>query len=107
MSAPTIAGPLFGAPASPPEPGQTAAGKQPLRILLVEDSDDDVALFRHLLAGALPEVPVHLARASAIVPALEQLHQAAYDVVFLDYQLGMETGLDLLRELRGRGLEVP
>jgi len=107
VSAPTIAAPLFGAFASPPERAQAAAGKQPLRILLVEDSDDDVVLFRHLLAVSLPGVPVHLARASAIVPALEQLQQAAYDVVFLDYQLGMETGLDLLRELRGRGLEVP
>jgi len=107
VSAPTIAAPLFGAFASPPERAQAAPGKQPVRILLVEDSDDDVVLFRHLLAVSLPGVPVHLARASAIVPALEQLQQAAYDVVFLDYQLGMETGLDLLRELRGRGLEVP
>ena len=107
MSAPTIAAPRFGAPESLPEPGQPAALKQPRRILLVEDNDDDVVLFRHLLAAALPEGPVHLAHASAIASALEQLQQTAYDVVFLDYQLGVETGLDLLRELRRRGLETP
>ena len=107
MSAPTIAAPLFGVPSSLPEPGQSAALKQPLRILLVEDSDDDVALFRHLLARTMSESPVHLAHASGIASALERLQQNAYDVVFLDYQLGLETGLDLLRELRRRGLETP
>jgi two-component system, cell cycle sensor histidine kinase and response regulator CckA len=78
-----------------------------VRVLLVEDNDDDVVLFRHLLIAALPEVPLHMAHANAIVPALEQLQQAAYDVVFLDYQLGVETGLDVLREIRRRGLDMP
>jgi hypothetical protein len=65
-----------------------AAGKQPVRIFLVDDSDDDIALFRHLLARALPEFPFHLARADTMASALEQLQQASYDVLFLDYQLG-------------------
>ena len=73
----------------------------------MDDSDDDIALFRHVLARALPETPVHLAHADAMEPALEQLQRASYDVVFLDYQLGAETGMDLLRELRGRGVETP
>jgi PAS domain S-box-containing protein len=91
---------------SPADSGP-AAGKQPLRIFLVDDSDEDIALFRHLLAGALPQVPVYLAHAHAVAPALQQLQQATYDVLFLDYQLGLETGLDLLREVRRRGLETP
>jgi two-component system, cell cycle sensor histidine kinase and response regulator CckA len=84
-----------------------AAVKHPLRIFLVEDNEDDVLLFRRVLGGALPQVPVHLAHAPAIAAALEQLQQASYDVLFLDYQLGMETGLDLLREVRRLGLEMP
>ena len=74
---------------------------------MVDDSEDDIALLRHVLARALPESPVHLVHANAIRPALEQLQHPAYDVVFLDYQLGPETGLDLLRELRARGVETP
>ncbi|HEV2117832.1 MAG TPA: PAS domain S-box protein [Terriglobales bacterium] len=84
-----------------------ANAKRPVRIFLVDDNEDDVILFRHLLAGALPQDPVHLAHAGAIAPALEQLQQAEYDVLFLDYQLGAETGLDLLREVRRRGLDLP
>ena len=84
-----------------------AAAKQPLRIFLVDDSDDDIAMFRHLLVRALPDAPIHLAHADAMAPALEQLQQASYDVLFLDYQLGLETGLDLLREVRRRGLDLP
>jgi PAS domain S-box-containing protein len=82
-------------------------GKQPLRIFLVEDSDDDVALFRHLLARAFPDLPCHLAHADGMAPAVEQLQQASYDVLFLDYQLRLDTGLDVLREIRRRGLELP
>jgi two-component system cell cycle sensor histidine kinase/response regulator CckA len=89
------------------EDGQVVASKQPVRIFLVEDSDDDVVLFRHLLTKALPEMPFHLARAGTVPAALEHLQQAAYDVVFLDYQLGVKTGLDLLREARQRGLDTP
>ena len=52
-----------------------AASKQPLRIFLVDDSDDDIAMFRHLLVRALPKFPCHLAHADAMAPALEQLQQ--------------------------------
>jgi len=95
-----------GARGSPADPGPAAA-KQPVRIFLVDDSDDDVAMFRHLLVRALPDAPIHLAHADAVAPALEQLQQASYDVLFLDYQLRMDTGLDVLREVRRRGLDLP
>ena len=107
MSASNIAAALApGARISPADSGP-AAGKQPVRIFLVDDSDDDIALFRHLLARALPEAPIYLAHADAMAPALEQLQQAGYDVLFLDYQLRMNTGLDVLREVRRRGLDLP
>jgi CheY-like chemotaxis protein len=95
-----------GARGSPADPGPAAA-KQPVRIFLVDDSDDDIAMFRHLLVRALPDAPIHLAHADAVAPALEQLQQASYDVLFLDYQLRMDTGLDVLREVRRRGLDLP
>ena len=107
MSASTIPAAL--APGSPgfTESGQAAARKQPVRILLVEDNGDDVVLFRHLLAAALPQAPFYLSHADTVAAALQQLQQSSYDVVFLDYQLGLETGLDLLREMRREDLAVP
>ncbi len=107
MRASNIAAALApGARVSPADSGP-AAVKHPLRIFLVDDSDDDIALFRHLLVRALPDAPIHLAHADAMAPALEQLQQASYDVLFLDYQLRMDTGLDVLREIRQRGLDLP
>ncbi|HEU5336226.1 MAG TPA: PAS domain S-box protein, partial [Terriglobales bacterium] len=108
MSASTLPPTLALDPAANPvEPVQAITLKQPIRILIVDDSDDDIALFRHVLARALPETPVYLAQADAIAPTLQQLRQAAYDVVFLDYQLGPETGLEVLREVRACGVETP
>ena len=108
MSTSTLPATLAPGPvANPADAGQATTSKQPIRILIVDDSDDDIALFRHVLARSLPETPVHLAHADAMAPALEQLQQASYDVLFLDYQLGPETGLDMLREVRARGVETP
>jgi two-component system, cell cycle response regulator len=77
-----------------------------VRVLLVEDDEDDFVLTRDLLAeGFGGRVTVEWA--STRSAGLELLTKALFDVALLDFNLGRETGLDLLREARARGCRTP
>ncbi len=73
------------------------APSEPLRILLVEDDEDDYLITRDMLAGhrrARYRVDWCVDYAGALVAIREQRH----DVYLIDYRLGEHTGLDLVRE---------
>ena len=77
-----------------------------LRVLLVEDDEDDYVLTRGLLSeveGQRYEVE-WVAHYDA---ALEAIGAARHDVYLLDYYLGNRTGLELLREAIDRGCRGP
>jgi len=77
-----------------------------VRVLLVEDDEDDYVLTRDLLVeGFGGRVTVEWA--STRSAGLELLTEALFDVALLDFNLGRETGLDLLREARARGCRTP
>ncbi len=76
----------------------------PLRVLLVEDDEDDFVLIRELLSEAT-HWKIKLDWTAAYEDALEKMNQGGYDVYLLDYRLGLRDGLDLLRE--SSGLDVP
>jgi two-component system, cell cycle response regulator len=77
-----------------------------VRVLLVEDDEDDYVLTRELLAeGFGGRFTVEWARTRA--SGLELLTEEQFDVALLDFNLGRETGLDLLREARARGCRTP
>ena len=78
----------------------------PIRVLLVDDDDDDYVLTEALLAEA--EGPrVALERVATAEAALARLADPRYDVCLIDYRLGPCTGLDLLREAGAQGCPVP
>lgn len=77
-----------------------------VRVLLVEDDEDDYLLTRELLAeGFGGRLRLDWAQTYAI--GLELLATAQHDVALLDYNLGTEKGIDLLREAAERGCRVP
>lgn len=73
------------------------SGNTPLRIFLVEDSED----VRELIVESLTEIAgVKLAGYSETeVDALRHLQQHSYDVLILDIQLGQGNGMSLLQSL--------
>jgi len=75
-----------------------------IRILIV----DDHSLFRESLGRLLETAPqIHVAGDYASVPeALTALSHEDIDIVLLDYDLGDESGLSLLRELQTREIET-
>jgi two-component system, cell cycle response regulator len=77
-----------------------------LRVLLVEDDEDDYVLTRALLAEEFGG-RLTLVWASTRAEGLDQLTQESFDVALVDFNLGSETGIDLLREARARGCRTP
>jgi DNA-binding response OmpR family regulator len=77
----------------------------PLHILLVDDSDDDALLVRRMLYKALPG-GLELQHAPSAQQALALLARRSFDLLILDHNLGVTTGLDLLRELQQRGVRA-
>jgi len=70
---------------------------EPLKVLLVEDDEDDFLLAR----GLLSEVggrKVDLRWAASYQEALRAIESGDHDVCLVDYRLGERTGLELLRE---------
>ena len=77
-----------------------------VRVLLVDDDEDDYVLTRALLTegfGARLTVDWASTRAAGLAKLLD----GDYDVALVDYNLGGETGVDLLRAARTRGSRTP
>lgn len=78
---------------------------EPLRLLLVEDSEDDALLLvRHLSReGWAPEVH----RVETPEALAEALEHGPWDAAILDYALPRFTGLAAVRQIREAGLDLP
>ncbi|MBF9035458.1 response regulator [Rhodobacterales bacterium HKCCE2091] len=73
-----------------PEPRQSGTGR--LRVLVLDDDEADrMALLRMLGRAGLEAEATELGEVSELMPALDR---QSFDIVFVDYWLGFETGLD-------------
>jgi PAS domain S-box-containing protein len=82
-------------------------GKAPsIRVLLVEDDEDDYRLTRELLAE-VPGYRIKLDWADSYEAGLTALARRTHDVCLLDYRLGECTGLDLLRRAAAEDYGTP
>jgi signal transduction histidine kinase len=71
----------------------------PLRVLLIEDDEDDYVFARDLLAE-IGDDRFELEWASTYERGLLRVLEDHFDVCLLDFRLGARTGLELLREAR-------
>ena len=99
--------PLFGRRAQPreevpPWPQQA----QVVRLLLVDDDEDEYQLLRSALSD-IPGTSYELAWADAYSTGLNLISQGGHHAYFIDYRLGALNGVDLVREARSAGCEAP
>ncbi len=93
-----------------PLPTQTAvfpaAETAPIRVLLVEDDEDDYILTRTLI-NAPENKNLHLDWVEDYEEALATVQTGAYDVYLVDYRLGERTGIELIQAATDRGCQAP
>ncbi|MFV1965304.1 MAG: SpoIIE family protein phosphatase [Pirellulaceae bacterium] len=80
--------------------------KEPIRVLLIEDNDDDVVLVRETLRDA-GERQFHLETVPRLAVGLARLDEAHVDVVLLDLSLPDSHGIDTFNDVRAHSSEVP
>jgi signal transduction histidine kinase len=78
----------------------------PVRVLLVDDDEDDYFLTRDLFTD-FDHDGFELEWVATYAEALAAMLRGGHDVYLLDYRLGARTGLDLLREAAQRGFRGP
>jgi len=78
---------------------------KPLRVLLVEDSDDDaLQMLRALSTGGYEPLSERVETAAAVT---EALHRQSWDVILADYTLPEFSALATLELLKREGLDLP
>lgn len=78
----------------------------PLRVLFVDDNIQDYRLITVLIRNqAINPYSFHWVRDSK--EAREELDREEYDIVAVDYNLGLELGNEVIEELRQRHPDVP
>src|SRR5690242_11854363 len=75
----------------------TALVRPRLTVLVVEDDDEDFMIAQRLLADQ-DRWRFEVERAATYGEARELIAERRHDVYLVDYRLGAQTGLDLIRE---------
>lgn len=78
-----------------------------LNILIVDDDREDILLAENQLREGLQGIPVELEKADSFAQGLSRVERTSYDLLLLDYQLGDRNGLDLMRDVRAKGVATP
>ena len=78
----------------------------PIRVLLIEDSDIDATFVTRLLKSN-PELPFDVDRAARLSDALAMLHSTDYDVTMLDLNLPDATDLESFEQIRAIDARLP
>lgn len=80
--------------------------KQQIKILLVEDDEDDYVMTRDILSE-IEGASYSLDWAPTYNAALETINRNEHDVCLFDYRLGEHNGIELLHEAVKNGCKLP
>ena len=78
-----------------------------IHILIAEDDQDDLFLFKELILEGIYEAEPKVDLATSQEDIVCKLEESSYDLVFLDYRLGQWDGLEILKSIREKGHTLP
>jgi two-component system cell cycle response regulator len=77
---------------------------QKMNILSVEDSDEDFEMIKGCFRD---QEKIRLSKAHDIDETMRKVDQGQYDLILLDYILPDGNGLDFLKRMNDKGIEIP
>ena len=77
-----------------------------VNVLVIDDDEDDLYLIQDALSNVKSTRYV-VTTASSPLLAMNQLAQSKFDIIFSDYRLGAVTGIDVINNVRGAGIDTP
>jgi PAS domain S-box-containing protein len=77
-----------------------------VKVLLVEDDEDDVLLTKMYL-GEVKNYNFQVSCEGDLSRAREVMLEGDHEVFLIDYRLGSENGLDLIKFIQGKGVHTP
>ena len=80
--------------------------RQPTKILLIEDDEDDYILLQKVLTKT-PKGHYELQWERSYTSGLARMLTGEHDLCMLDYRLGAHTGIELLKTARSQGYNHP
>ena len=81
--------------------------QEPLKILLIEDDEDDAFYIKDLLNVGLGKPTPLIDHYSSIDSHVKNLDPFDYDIAMFDFRLGPINGIELLRNFREQGCNIP
>ncbi len=89
-----------------PQKESLAEDQSPIRILLVDDDEDEFIITRRIISEI--DGRKHLLDwSSTYEEGFEKILEANHDIFLIDYRLGERTGLDLLKAATAEGCSLP
>ena len=85
---------------------ESSPEKECIRLLLVDDDEDYYVLTSDLLAQT-DGVQFHIDWAATFDQALAEIRSRRHDAYLIDYNLGAQTGLDLMQQALAEGCKIP
>ena len=79
---------------------------KPIRLLLIDDDEEDYVLARDLLAD-IPDIRFDLEWLADVDRAVDAVCEGRHDLYLIDYGLGRRDGLSVIREAVARGAAAP
>lgn len=79
---------------------------QSIRVLLVDDDEDDYILFRDMLAD-ISQGAYRLDWAPDEKTAIEKIESRVYDICLMDFRLGERDGIEIFHEIKQRRIQTP
>src|SRR5436189_1095875 len=80
--------------------------KNPVKILVVDDDEDDFLIIKEYIKG-IREQKFVVDWCSKYNDACKKICEGEYNLYFIDYRLGANTGLDLIRKSIEGNCEEP
>lgn len=77
-----------------------------IRVLLIDDDEDEYVIIRELLTE-ISYTRFEISWAGSYAKADEMIINSRYDVCLVDYLLGEKNGLELIRNFKKSGIDIP